>query len=83
MTPYLVEIHLLTLAVVNEELEVLLYQRPGLVGSGRLLREERQHVNVDGVDGVHHVLRSATLLVSVGQFADSHRNLEAREVLLG
>ena len=82
MTPYLVEIHLLTLAVVNEELEVLLYQRPGLVGSGRLLREERQHVNVDGVDGVEDVLRAAALLVAIRELADGDGDVQARQVLL-
>lgn len=50
--------------------------------SRSLLGEERQHMDVNEINCVQYVLSSATLLVSVCQFADGNRDIEAREVSL-
>lgn len=49
----------------------------------RVLVEERQHVDVDKVDRVEHVLRAPALLVPVRELAHRHGDAEAREVRLG
>ncbi len=45
--------------------------------------EERQHVDVDGINCVQYVLSAATLLVAVGEFTDSHRDVQGRQIGLG
>lgn len=101
---YLVKVHLLAVAIINEPLKVGLYQRPGLVclrsavitisqwskyvgcdlitcGCG--LSEERQHVDVDGINCIQYILSAATFLVAVGKLTDSHRDVQRRKVGLG
>lgn len=39
-------------------------------------------MDVDEVDRIEHVLSATTLLVAIGKFGDSDRNVQARQVLL-
>ena len=50
--------------------------------NGGLLREERQHVDVDRVNRVEHVLRAAALLETKRELADRDGDVETRQVLL-
>ena len=39
-------------------------------------------MDVDRVDSIEHILRTPTLLVSIGQLGDGDRDIQARQVLL-
>ena len=39
-------------------------------------------MNVNGVDGIEHVLGAPALLIAVGELRDGNWNVEARQVLL-
>lgn len=69
--------------MLNEPVKVRLDKGPGRLRRRRLLGEEREHMDVDGVDGIEHVLRAAALLVPVRELADRDGDVQAREVLLG
>ena len=47
--------------------------------------KEREHVGIDRVNGVENVLRACRipLLITIRQFANSDRNADVREILLG
>lgn len=49
---------------------------------GRGLGEEREHMDVQEINGVKHVLRSSVFLVPIGHLAHGHLNPKRGKIIL-
>ena len=70
---YLVEVHLLSTTVLDEEVKIALHDRPRFLRRRRALVEERKNMDVDAIESVkNHLSVVGVLLVAVRHLADGH-----------
>jgi len=75
----LVKVHLLSVTMLDEPVQIRLHEWPGESTSGRKCREERKPVNINVIDRIEDVLSTAAYLITVSELGNSDGDLYACE----